>query len=88
MNESIVNRKKFIKQYKDHPLECQPYISLSRVVFISKIYKVDSESIILFKLSNDHIQAYNYKKNLHLLLTNDDLVLIEIENGREASRCV
>ena len=42
MNESIVNRKKFIKQYKDHPLECQPYISLSRVVFISKIYKVDS----------------------------------------------
>lgn len=40
MNENIVNRKKFIKQYKDHPLECEPFTSSSRVVYIVRIYKV------------------------------------------------
>lgn len=86
MNENIVNRKKFIKNYREHPLECQPYISQERVIYITKIYKVQSENIILFKLSNEHIQACQYKKNLNLLLTNEDILLIEIENGREVSR--
>ena len=40
----------------------------------------------MFKLSNEHIQACQYKKNLNLLLTNEDILLIEIENGREVSR--
>ncbi len=40
MNENIVNRKKFIKQYKDHLLECEPFTSSVRVVYIVRIYKV------------------------------------------------
>lgn len=68
MNENIVNRKKFIKNYKDHYLECEPYYSSERVLYIAKIYKPKEGDFILFKLSNDTIQAHFYKKRTNLLM--------------------
>ena len=61
---------------------------MERIIYITKIYKVESENIILFRLSNEHTQAYHYKKNLILILTDEDLLMVEIENGREVSRCL
>ena len=61
MNENILNRRKFIKNYKDHFLECEPYYSSERVVYIAKIYKPKEGDFILFKLSNNTIQAHFYE---------------------------
>ena len=78
INENISNRKKYLKYYQDHPLECQPYLSLDRIVYITKIYKLEKNRIILFKLSNDHIQAFRYEKDLYLVITELEVVMIEI----------
>jgi hypothetical protein len=47
-----------------------------------KIYKVDSAKIILFRLSNGVIQAHDYDKNMHLLMTDNTIMMIEIEDGK------
>ena len=72
--------------YRDSPLECEPYISKSRLIYITNIYKVTKESIILFKLSNGFIQAHHYDTNTNLLLTDDDLLMLELKDGQEVSR--
>lgn len=57
-NERLNNRKKFLKSYETHPLICEPFLNKNRLVFICKIYKVKPERLILFRLSNGHIQAH------------------------------
>lgn len=87
-NERLNNRKKFLRNYHDTALECEPFISKTRVVYISNIYKVPKENIILFKLSNGFIQAHDYDKNIHLLMTDEDLVMLQLEAGTELTRLV
>lgn len=44
--------------------------------------------MILFRFSNGTMQAHDYGKNLNLLLTENDIVMVEIDNGREISKIV
>lgn len=81
-NEKLAHRRKFLRKDQYSGLECEPFINKERLVYLIKIFKVESEKIMLFRFSNGTIQAHDYGKNLNLLLTDTDLVLIEIENGK------
>lgn len=85
-NERLNNRKKFLKSYNVNALECQPYMGKERIVYLTKIYKIDKEGLVMFRLSNGYIQAYDYKNNMNLLTNQINVVLIEILNGKEISR--
>ena len=87
-NEKLNNRKKFLRSYQNSPLECEPFISKNRLVYISNIYKVAKENLILFKLSNGLIQAHDYEKDLYLVMTNEDLIMLELKEGQEMSKHV
>ena len=75
-NERLNQRKKFMENYKGHPLICEPFLNKNRLVYICKIYKVQPEHLILFRLSNGHIHAHEFERNINLLITDDDLLLI------------
>lgn len=36
--ENIENRKKFMRPYLDNPVECEPYVSISRIVYLKKTF--------------------------------------------------
>lgn len=87
-NENLENRKKFIQNFIKHPLDCEPFVSMSRVVYVKKLFEVKSENLLLFRFSNENIQVCNYQTNKNLLITEDELILIEIKNGVELSKIV
>ena len=41
-NENIENRKKFLKNYTNYPIECEPFINTSRVVYLKRTFEVKS----------------------------------------------
>ena len=51
-NENLENRKKFIQNFIKHPLDCEPFVSMSRVVYVKKLFEVKSENLLLFRFSN------------------------------------
>ena len=77
-----------MKNYQNSALECEPYLSKDRIIFIKNIYKVAQENMILFRLSNGFIQVHEYEKNLHLLIADEDVVMLELEKDHEVSRHV
>jgi hypothetical protein len=81
-NENIENRKKFIKCYSSWPIECEPFINTSRVVYLKKTFEVKSENLIMFKFSNNHIQVRQHDLSKTLLITKDELVLIILEKEK------
>ncbi len=87
-NENLENRKKFIQNFIQHPLDCEPFVSMSRVVYVKKLFEVKSENLLLFRFSNENIQVCNYHTNKNLLITEEELILIEIKNGVELSKVV
>ena len=58
-------------------------MNTGRVVYLKRTFEIKSEGIIMFKLSNNHIQVRHQDLNKILLITKDQLVLITIEKGRE-----
>ena len=87
-NERLAHRRKFLRKWEYNQLECEPFLNKQRLIYLTKIFKVESERIILFRLSNGTIQAHNYDKNINLLLTENDLIMVEIENGKQISKIV
>jgi hypothetical protein len=41
-NENLENRKKFIQNFIKHPLDCEPFLSMARVVYVKKLFEVKS----------------------------------------------
>lgn len=84
-NENIENRKKFIRPYLNNQLECEPFLNTARIVYLKRTFEVKSENIIMFKFSNNSIQVRQLGLNKLLLVTNDELVLVALNNGKEVS---
>ena len=70
MNENISNRKKFLDNFSETKVKCESY-SFNKFVYLKRVFEVKNENLILFKLSNNDIQAFNYETNMSLLVTND-----------------
>lgn len=87
-HEGIDNRKKFIQNFVKHPLQCEPFLSIGRLVYVKKLFEVKSQNLLLFRFSNQNIQVCNYQTNQNLLITEDQLILIQIQNGVEVSRII
>lgn len=48
------------------------YSTISKpLIYLKRVFEVKSDSMVLFKLSNNDIQSYNYDTNTTLLVTND-----------------
>lgn len=62
--------------------ECEPYLGKERIVYLTKIYKIDKEGLVMFRLSNGYIQAHDYKNNVNLLTNEISVVLIETSQGK------
>lgn len=77
-----------MRPYLDNPIECEPFVSTSRVIYLKKTFEVKSENIMLFKFSNNHYQVCMDKSDKTLLITENELVLVTVRDGMEAHRHV
>ena len=60
LNESISNRVKFIDaMVSQSKIPCYSTIS-KPLIYLKRVFEVKSESLVLFKFSNNDIQSYNY----------------------------
>lgn len=80
-HENIANRKKFLRGYLENQLECEPFLSTARIVYLKKTFEVKSEGLMLFKLSNGNYQVFQAGVDKTLLITDSELVLVTLKEG-------
>lgn len=87
-NENIENRKKFIRLFLNHQLECEPFLNTARIVYLKRTFEVKSENVIMFKFSNNSIQVRQTDLDKILLVAGEEIILITLSNGKESNKIV
>lgn len=85
-HENIGNRKKFMRPYLESPLECEPFVRTSRIVYLKKTFEVKAEGLMLFKFSNNNYQVFLSGFDKTLLITEQELVLVTLREGMEVGK--